>query len=297
MPRRCDRRRCAPGVVVQRAEGDHGDTALRVEPRHARAAGRAEGLAEVPRFRRPVGPERVFAANVAHVSHRAEAVGGMRRRAGLAAARAVTVVNDPDRSGDLVGDARAQTTSAQRAVGGWRRTGAIDAWIAAALECLVLGQRIGNPMPRGLPLHVDVMCRAHARIVVERTERDADPGSVHRVRHDGAAARAESTDEPGRGLVTGDGILALVEAEALDAPDCIGRERCAMRLAAHPAVTVRHPVERAVERPAHRAAQTASTDHRGISRIEGHCVRVQSRPSQARKLESSARPARWLFSG
>ena len=105
------------------------------------------------------------------------------------------------------------------------------------------------------------------------------------MRHHRAAARAECANDSGRGLVVGDGLLPLVEAEVRAAPDCVGRERRAVGLAAHLAVTVGHAVERAVERPAHGAAKTASTDHRGISGIDGWFMGAQAHPSQARHQE------------
>ncbi len=186
----------------------------------------------------------------------------MRGAARLAAARAVALDHGRELARELEADRAAETASAHGS--GCLRV-ALRSFDARKVHSwrvgFVLGQVVGDLVPRGLRADEDVSRRTNARIPVEVPgghEDDLRPRGHGR--NDGSAHRTVSTRRAGRRLVGRRLLVAAQPAEAARLGADEAGERRPVQLAAHRAVAVGHR-ELAVDRPCDRAAETARLDH------------------------------------
>ena len=106
-------------IVIQRAQGNHGELAAGVDPRHARPAGVAERLGEEPRIRQLELPDMVSTAGKPNPVVRYESVGGKCGGPRPAASGAMAIVDRPERFRDFESHNAAETTAPRNDVIGF----------------------------------------------------------------------------------------------------------------------------------------------------------------------------------
>src|SRR5688572_29847844 len=104
---------------------------------------------------------------------------------------------------------------------------------------------------------------SHARVVVERAQRQAVPFrlEVEPAQQLRAAHPAKAAMRSWRRFVPGDELFALHPPEVAHANAGPAAERCAMRLAAHRAMAVQRAGERTGDLVSHAAAEATAAKH------------------------------------
>src|SRR5438132_105794 len=276
-----------PGVVVQGARGHDDAPARGVHVRHLRATRAAERLREALRLRDLVRHDQLLASQPAEVRERDEEVRRVRRSAGLPTARAVAVRDRTgDRAPDLVRDPAAEAAPACLAGDGLRAALEGNGLAHAGWKGVEARQGIRDLVPRRLRGDEDVRLRAHLGIVVQEARRD-EHDLAGLSRHRGAAPTAERTGTPGRRLVAANAFGAAQPAEPARVHREGARERRAVVLAAHRAVTVPHELEGGVGLEGDVATQTGAPDSHVSSSFAAACA-------AAGESSTRVRPEEWI---